>query len=96
MRSILRLIGAVRFPRSDLEGLREIANPHFDGATDVGSVLWLNGLLGYLDEQDREVFYTLGDVEEFRLPADVDTYVVHPCLASSVGLKVGTAGVIQP
>jgi len=87
MRSILRLIGAVRFPRTDLEGLREIANPHFEGATDVGSVLWLNGLLGYLDAQGRESFYTLGDIEEFRLPADVDTYVVHPCLASSVGLS---------
>ena len=49
MRSILRLIGAARFPRSDLEGLREIANPHFEGATDVASVLWLNGLLGYVD-----------------------------------------------
>lgn len=88
MRSILRLIGAVRFPRGDLEGLREIANPHFDGATDVGSVLWLNGLLGYVDANGRESFYTLGDIEEFQLPADVDTYVLHPCLAGSVGLSV--------
>jgi hypothetical protein len=87
MRSILRLIGAVRFPRSDLEGLREIANPHFDGATDLGSVLWLNGLLGYVDVRGKESFYTLGEIEELRLPSDVDTYVVHPCLASSVGLS---------
>jgi hypothetical protein len=87
MRSILRLIGAVRFPRSDLEGLREIANPHFDGKTDVGAVLWLNGLLGYVDPQGREVFYTLGDIEEFQLPVDVDTYLLHPCLAGSVGLS---------
>jgi hypothetical protein len=86
MRSIVRLIGAVRFPRGDLESLRAIANPHFEGATDVGSVLWLNGLLGYVGDGDRESFYTLGDVEDFQLPADVDTYVLHPCLASSVGL----------
>jgi hypothetical protein len=86
MRSILRLIGAARFPRGDLEGLREIANPHFDGATDVGTVLWLNGLLGYVDAQGREVFYALGDIEEFQLPSDVETYVLHPCLVSSVGL----------
>jgi hypothetical protein len=91
MRSILRLIGAVRFPRADLEGLREIANPHFDGATDVGSVLWLNGLLGYVDPQGKEAFYRLGDIEEFRLPSDVETYVVHPCLASSVGLSARPA-----
>lgn len=92
MRSILRLIGAVRFPRGDLEGLREIANPHFDGATDVGSVLWLNGLLGYVDKQGKDAFYTLGDIEEFQLPSDVDTYVLHPCLAGSVGL---TASPVQ-
>jgi len=94
MRSILRLIGAVRFPRGDLEGLREIANPHFDGATDVGSVLWQNGLLGYVDANGRETFYLLGDIEEFQLPADVDTYVLHPCLAGSVGLTA--RGVQEP
>jgi hypothetical protein len=87
MRTIVRLIGAVRFPRSDLEGLRSIANPHFDGSTDIGSVLWLNGLLGYVDARGHDVFYALGDIEEFQLPSDVDTYVLHPCLASSVGLS---------
>ncbi|MFI7589210.1 hypothetical protein ACIB24_19265 [Spongisporangium articulatum] len=90
MRSIVRLVGAARFPRADLEGLREIADPHFESATDLGTVLWMNGLLGYLDDGGREVFYTLGDVDEFKLPADVVTYVVHPCLAASVGL--GTSG----
>jgi len=91
MRSILRLVGATRFPRSDLEGLREIANPHFESATDVGSVLWLNGLLGYVDAGGRERFYSLGDVEEFHLPPDVETYVIHPCLASSIGLEAPAA-----
>jgi hypothetical protein len=91
MRSIVRLIGAVRFPRGELEGLRAIANPHFDGATDVGSVLWLNGLLGYIDPDGREVYYTLGEVEDFQLPSEVDTYVVHPCLAGCVGLSAQPA-----
>jgi hypothetical protein len=86
MRSILRLIGAVRFPRRDLEGLREIANPYFEGATDVAAVLWLNGLLGYVDADGRDRYYSLGDVEDFNLPPDLDTYVVHPCLARSIGL----------
>lgn len=86
MRSILRLIGAARFPRADLEGLREIANPHFEDATDVASVLWLNGLLGYVDTDGRDRFYSLGDIEDFHLPPDVDTYVIHPCLVSSIGL----------
>jgi hypothetical protein len=86
IRSIVRMVGTVRFPRGDMEVLREIADPQFGRATDVGSVLWLNGLLGYVDGDGRDVYYSLGDVEEFHLPADVSTYVVHPCLASSVGL----------
>jgi hypothetical protein len=95
MRSILRLVGAVRFPRADLESLREIANPHFESATDVGSVLWLNGLLGYLDGKGRDRYYSLGDIEAFQLPPDVDTYVLHPCLAGSIGLGTRVGPVLQ-
>jgi hypothetical protein len=87
MRSILRLVGVSRFPRSELEGLRAIANPHFDGATDVSAVLWQNGLLGYLDQTGRERFYSLGDIEDFHVPPQVDHYVVHPVLARSIGLQ---------
>jgi hypothetical protein len=87
MRSFIRLIGMDQFPRSDLDGLREIANPHFESATDLASVLWQNGLLGYLDGRGQSRFYSLGDVDEFHLPADVDRYVIHPCLARSVGLS---------
>jgi len=86
MRSFIRLIGVDQFPRSDLDGLQEIANPHFESATDLASVLWQNGLLGYLDSRGQQRYYSLGDVDEFHLPPDVDTYVIHPCLARSVGL----------
>ena len=37
----------------------------------------------------QEAYYTLGDVEEFQLPSDVEIYVLHPCLVSSVGLSMG-------
>jgi hypothetical protein len=87
LRAFIRLIGAEQFPRSDLDGLREIANPHFESATDLASVLWQNGLLGYLDPAGKPRFYAIGDVEEFHLPSYVDTYVLHPCLAHSVGLS---------
>jgi hypothetical protein len=87
MRAIIRLIGADLFPRSDLDGLREIANPHFENATDLASVLWQNGLLGYVDKDGKNRFYSLGDVEEFHLPPHVETYALHPCLARSVGLS---------
>jgi hypothetical protein len=86
MRSLIRLMKVDQFPRSDLDGLREIANPYFESATDIASVLWQNGLLGYVDERGTRRFYSLGDIEEFALPPEVDMYVIHPSLARSVGL----------
>ena len=85
IRRFVRLIGVDRFPRSDLEGLQELSDVHFEKATDLISVLWQNGLLGYADETGRRRFYSLGDIEEFHLPPEVGTYVLHPCLVHSVG-----------
>ena len=85
VRSFVRLIGVDRFPRSELEGLQAVANPHFEEATDLASVLWQNGMLGYIDDTGRRRFYSLGDVEEFHFPPEVDTYVLHPCLVHAVG-----------
>ncbi len=85
VRSFVRLIGVDRFPRADLAGLQEVANLHFEQATDLAAVLWQNGMLGYIDETGQRRFYSLGDVEEFHFPPEVDTYVLHPCLVNAVG-----------
>jgi Protein tyrosine and serine/threonine kinase len=85
VRSFVRMIGVERFPRADLEALNEVADLHFEKATNLASVLWQNGLLGYIDEIGRRRFYSMGDVEEFHFPPDVSTYVLHPCLAYTVG-----------
>jgi hypothetical protein len=85
VRSFVRLIGVDRFSRADLEALQEVADLHFEKATDLASVLWQNGLLGYVDESGRRRFYSMGDVEEFHFPPDVSTYVLHPCLVYTVG-----------
>ena len=85
LRSFVRLIGVDRFSRADLEALQEVADLHFEKATDLPSVLWQNGLLGYVDESGRRRFYSMGDVEEFHFPPDVATYVLHPCLVYTVG-----------
>ena len=85
VRSFVRLIGVDRFSRADLAALQEVADLHFEKATDLASVLWQNGLLGYIDESGRRRFYSMGDVEEFHFPPDVGTYVLHPCLVHTVG-----------
>jgi hypothetical protein len=85
LRSFVRMIGVDRFSRADLEALQEVADLHFEQPTDLAAVLWQNGLLGYVDETGRRRFYSMGDVEEFHFPPDVDTFVLHPCLAYAVG-----------
>ena len=62
-----------------------MADLHFERATDLASVLWQNGLLGYVDEAGRRRFYSMGDIEQFHFPPEVDTYVLHPCLVHAVG-----------
>jgi len=85
VRSFVRLIGVDRFSRADLGALQEMADLHFEKATNLASVLWQNGLLGYVDESGRRRFYSMGDVEQFHFPPEVGTYVLHPCLVHTVG-----------
>jgi hypothetical protein len=85
VRSFVRMIGVDRFSRADLGALQEMAEMHFEKTTDLASVLWQNGLLGYIDEAGRRRFYSMGDVEEFHFPPEVETYVLHPCLVYTVG-----------
>jgi len=96
VRSFVRMIGVDRFPRADLEALEEVADQHFEKTTDLASVLWQNGLLGYVDELGQRRFYSMGDAEQFHFPPDVETYVLHPCLVYAVGgiqhVPQGSAG----
>jgi len=85
VRSFVRMIGVDRFSRGDLLALQEVADLHFEKATNLASVLWQNGLLGYVDETGRRRFYSMGDVEQFHFPPDVGMYVLHPCLVYAVG-----------
>src|ERR1700731_2722499 len=85
VRSFVRMIGVDRFPRGDLEALQEVADLHFERATNLATVLWQNGLLGYLDEAGRRRYYSMGDIEQFHFPPEVETYVLHPCLVNAVG-----------
>jgi len=85
VRSFVRMMGVDRFSRGDLATLQEVADLHFEKATDLASVLWQNGLLGYVDESGQRRFYSMSDVEQFHFPPDAGTYVLHPCLVYSVG-----------
>jgi hypothetical protein len=85
VRSFVRMIGVDRFSRGDLEALQEVADLHFERATNLATVLWQNGLLGYVDEAGRRRYYSMGDIEQFHVPPEVAAYVLHPCLVHAVG-----------
>ena len=100
VRSFVRMMGVDRFSRGDLAALQEVADLHFEKTTHLASVLWQNGLLGYVDESGQRRFYSMGDVEQFHIPPDVDTYVLHPCLMYAVGgiqhVRGDSAGAVSP
>lgn len=84
VRDILGLVGIDRFGFKDLITLRDAGNELFDGNTDVPSVLWQNGLLGYAERPGTYRFYSLADIDEFEVPEDVEEYAFHPVVIDAV------------
>jgi len=83
LKNIVGSVGVDRFSRSALEAVDELSAEHFDGCTRVSSVLWQNGLLGYLDGGDAR-FYSAVDSSDFDIVKNADEYVLHPCVLPSV------------
>ncbi|MDY7103060.1 MAG: hypothetical protein S0880_17910 [Actinomycetota bacterium] len=94
IRDLIRMIGVDRFDNATLHVLRFCANERFNNATDLPSVLWQNGLLGYEDGEGVR-FYSLSDLGDFTLPDDVESYVFHPIVIDSARIK-GLGPVVRP
>jgi hypothetical protein len=58
----------------------------FEGRTDVLTVLWQNGLLGYEERPgaDMAIFYSVSDMDRFQFPTEAPIYVLHPCVLDAV------------
>ncbi len=84
LRELIGMVGSERFGYADVVMLRRAGDEVFDGRTDVPSVLWQNGLLGYTDRPGVHRFYSLADIDEFEVPEDVDEYVFHPVVLEAV------------
>jgi hypothetical protein len=84
-------IGVDRFDREFFAYAREMAAGYFDERTDVFSVLWQNGLLGYgVGEMEggTEHFYRIKErSNSFLVPYDADFYVLHSCLIDAAGIE---------
>ena len=92
LRSLLQSLEYDRVTLDNIITARGIINDEIGvGGIDVMSVLWQNGLLGYVptDRNGAEPnFYTEDDLLQFVLPEHRDyEYVIHPCLAKYLHLK---------
>ncbi len=85
------IVGRDRFDNSFRRGVAEQAAREFNGKTDVLSVLWQNGLLGYGEgdlHAGEVTFYSLnGRSEELLLPEDRDFYALHSCLIDAAEVE---------
>jgi hypothetical protein len=87
VREIIRGVGVDRFTRRELDGMQDQASQAFDSTTNLPSVLWQSGLLGYVEQDGEAHFYSQADMDQFDIPMDADHYVFHPNMIDSVRIR---------
>src|SRR6266508_2853428 len=95
VREIIREVGYDRFSREELELMKLRADKKFDSTTSFPSVLWQNGLLGYVEAGGAARFYSHADMGQFDLPTAADNSVFHPCVIDSVRIR-GVGDPVSP
>ena len=100
LKDILRSIGKDRFTKKDLTKAKILSNSTLGRDIDPFSVLWQNGMLGYVSEKEdgteENVFYSEKVLHHFKLPMHKPRYVFHPCVIDSVGIKSTDSKPITP
>ena len=98
LRQLILSIGVDRFNRKKLDEARKEAERLFTAEADVFSVLWMNGLLGYVEgskQVERQVFYSEDSLDEFHLPLGKNHYVFHPIIIDAVNIApIGSKPVV--
>jgi hypothetical protein len=87
VREIIRCVGVDRFTRRELDSMQGQASRAFDSTTNLPSVLWQSGLLGYVEQDGEAHFYSQADMDQFDIPMDADHYVFHPNMIDSVRIR---------
>ena len=99
LRDALLLLGVDRFDAPTLQAARDLLRQHFDGQTDLATVLWQNGLLGFVGKRngmDGTFFYSMGGTSELQPPLSEHEYVLHPCLIDAIGIKPVGSRPVRP
>jgi hypothetical protein len=83
----LRRIETDRFSTRVLESLDDSFRSAFDAQVDVPSVLWQNGVLGYINANGDPVFRETGETDDLHLSRTWKTYVLHPTVIDVVAVR---------
>ncbi len=90
-KSLISFIGTDRFGQQKLQEAQKWGEKIFGNESDPFEILWINGLIGYVDggrSEERHIFHTETSNDDFHLPANRQTYVFHPIVVDSVRIKV--------
>jgi hypothetical protein len=89
LRQLIQSVGYDHFGGDMLRIAMEQAQDLFDGHKEVFSVLWQNGLIGFVDQSrgGRHLFFSLGNPTEFSIPLGKREYVFHSTLIDAAGIE---------
>jgi hypothetical protein len=99
IRQCLLEIGVDRFDAATLRTAQKRFGSELDGPSDLPSVLWQNGLLGFTGRRDGlpgTYFYRMGGINDLHPPLNETEYVLHPCLIDAVGLRGAGSVPVSP
>lgn len=97
LQELVRMIGVDRFGRDVVDRFDEGSRERFD--CDVFSLMWRNGLIGYVDHSQREerfVFYDYDSLNSFELPIEASEYVFHPIVIDATGIPSKNSTPVVP
>jgi len=76
LKQIIKFIGKDRFSEQEMENAKEKANELFGQDVNIFSILWVNGLLGYLNEEtDNPKFFAEHYLDDFQFPRGQKEYI---------------------
>jgi len=84
-KQVIKFIGKDRFSESEMNEAKDKANSIFEQEVNIFSILWINGLLGYMKE-DSELpkFFSEDYLDDFQFPRGQKEYVFHSIIIDSV------------
>jgi hypothetical protein len=95
------LIGTLRtdrFSKHRLDDFADKCRAEFNWVEDVPSILWQNGLLGYIDGKvmtGSTVFFATTHKDSLRLPGNKPGYALHPILIDTIDSLGGVGAPVE-